>query len=122
MFDVINAGAKSSLPFSPAIVAGDFVFVSGQASVDAETGEIITDTFAGEMRRSFGHLEAILKAAGCTLGQVVSIRAYVENPDDLAEYNRIYREIFSSPYPTRTTITQVLGKLKFEVDCVAYKG
>lgn len=123
MFKVINEGARSQLPFSPAIEAGGFVYVSGQASVDAKTGAIIQDSFAGEMKRSFENLRAILKAADCDFSQVINIRAYVNNQSDLAEYNEVYKEYFSAPFPTRTTTIGGLGTLlKFEVDCVAFKG
>lgn len=110
----------SPLPFSPAIVAGPFMFVSGQASVDA-AGAIIADTFAGEMRRSFDNVIAILNAAGLSLDDVVQVRSYVARQEDLGEYNRIYAELFNSPYPARTTLIGCLGDLlKFEVDVVAY--
>jgi 2-iminobutanoate/2-iminopropanoate deaminase len=123
MFNVIEKGATSHLPFSPAIEAGGFVYVSGQASVDAATGAIVEDTFAGEMKRSFDNLRAILQAADCDFSHVINIRAYVNDQADLAEYNEIYKDLFSAPFPTRTTTIGGLGTvLKFEVDCVAYKG
>jgi len=123
MFKVIDKGAQSHLPFSPAIEAGGFVYVSGQASVDAETGAIIEDNFAGEMKRSFDNLRAILDAADCDFSQVINIRAYVNDQSDLAEYNELYKKLFSAPFPTRTTTIGGLGTvLKFEVDCVAFKG
>lgn len=119
---IVDAGARSHLPFSPAIIAGDLMFVSGQASVDAETGQIITDSFAGEMRRSIANLKAILEAGGLSLDHVVNVKSYVANEADLAEYNTIYREYFATPAPSRSTIVGVLGtKLKFELDCVAYR-
>jgi 2-iminobutanoate/2-iminopropanoate deaminase len=118
---IIDAGARSHLPFSPGIVAGDFMYVSGQASVDAGTGAIISDTLEGEVRRSIENLAAILKAGGLSLDHVINVKAYVANEADLAEYNRIYPEYFTAPPPTRSTIVGVLGtKLKFELDCVAY--
>jgi 2-iminobutanoate/2-iminopropanoate deaminase len=110
---------KSNLPFSPAIRAGDFVFVSGQASVDND-GNIVPDTFENEMRRSFLNLTRILAAAGLTLRHVVQLRSYVNDPDDLPAYNRIYKEYFQPPYPARTTIVRCMGKLKYEVDVIAY--
>lgn len=123
MFKVINEGARSQLPFSPAIEAGGFVYVSGQASVDAETGAVVPDSFAGEVKRSFDNLRAILNAAGCDFSQVINIRGYVNNQADLSEYNELYKEYFSAPFPTRTTTVGGLGTLlKFEVDCVAFKG
>lgn len=122
--DVIRGPGIPSgpLPFSPAIRAGGFVFVSGQASVDLN-GAIVVDTFEGEMRRSLEHVKTILDAAGLTLKNVVQVRSYVAKSTDLPEYNRIYREYFSEPFPARTTIVECLGTaLKFEIDVVAFAG
>jgi 2-iminobutanoate/2-iminopropanoate deaminase len=110
----------SHLPFSPAIKAGGFVFVSGQASVDAKTGAIISDTFDNEFRRTMDNLQRILAAAGASLRQVVQVRSYLKDAKDLPEYNRLYRQFFKEPYPARTTITNCLGKVLFEIDVVAY--
>lgn len=119
---IVDAGARSHLPFSPGIIAGDFMYVSGQASVDARTGAIIAEDFESEMRRSIDNLRAILEAGGLSLDHVINVRSYVASEDDLALYNRIYPEYFSQPAPTRSTIVGVLGtKLKFELDCVAYR-
>jgi 2-iminobutanoate/2-iminopropanoate deaminase len=121
MLKLVDSGARSHLPFSPAFIAGDLMFVSGQASVDNSTGAIITDTFEGEMRRSIENLRAILEAGGLSLDHVVNVKSYVADEADLALYNQIYPEYFSEPRPSRSTIVGVLGtKLKFELDCVAY--
>ncbi len=95
---------RSHLPFSPGIIAGDFMYVSGQASVDAGTGAIITDSFEGEMRRSIANLKAILEAGGLSLDHVINVRSYLADEADGALYNRIYREYFAAPAPTRSTI------------------
>ncbi|WP_374625710.1 RidA family protein [Devosia sp.] len=119
---IVDAGARSHLPFSPGIIAGDFMYVSGQASVDAETGAIIPDSFEGEMRRSIANLKAILEAGGLSLDHVINVKSYLADEADGALYNRIYPEYFGRPAPTRSTIVGVLGtKLKFELDCVAYR-
>lgn len=121
MLKLVNEGARSSLPFSPGFIAGDIMFVSGQASVDADTGAIVPGTFEEEMRRSVENLRAILVAGGLSLDHVVNVRSYVADEADLALYNRIYPEYFAQPAPTRSTIVGVLGtKLKFELDCFAY--
>lgn len=118
---IVDAGARSHLPFSPGIIAGDFMYVSGQASVDANTGTIVSDSFEGEMRRSIANLKAILEAGGLGLDHVINVKSYVSDEADLALYNKIYPEYFAAPMPTRSTIVGVLGtKLKFELDCVAY--
>ena len=111
----------SHLPFSPVVVAGDFVFVSGQASVD-EQGQIVSDTFEGEFRRSVENLRKVLAAAGCTLADVIQTRNYVREATDVALYNQLYREYFAEPYPSRTTITNCLPPaLKYEIEAVAVK-
>lgn len=113
---------KSHLPFSPGIITGDYLFVSGQASVD-DTGKIVVDTFAGECRRSFDNLKRIVEAAGASLDDAVQVRNYVSNQEDLIEFNTIYREYFNEPFPARTTLIGCLGTaLKFEVDATFYLG
>lgn len=111
----------SPLPFSPAVEAGGFVFISGQASVD-NNGKIINDSFENECRRSFENVRSILTAAGLSFGEVVQVRNYVAHQEDLARFNEIYKEYFSESYPARTTLIGCLGNLlKFEVDVVAYR-
>ena len=118
---IINKGAKSDLPFSPAIIVGDFMYVSGQASVDPNHGTIIVGSFEEEMRRSIENMKAILEAGDLSLDHVINVKSYVGRQEDLGQYNAIYAEYFSAPLPTRSTIIGVLGTyLKFELDCVAY--
>ena len=114
---------NSHLPFSPGLRAGDYLFISGQASVDKE-GKILSGTFEEECRRSLDNLKVILEAAGLGMEHVVQVRNYVGRQEDLPAFNRIYREYFSPPYPARTTLIGCLGDLlKFEVDAVAcYEG
>jgi 2-iminobutanoate/2-iminopropanoate deaminase len=117
----ITTGITSHLPFSAAVEANGFVFVSGQASVD-RSGAIVSGTFEEEMRRSMQNVVDILDAAGLTLANVVRVMSYVHDPADVPQYNEIYREFFTPPYPARTTITSCLSPaLKFEVDVVAVR-
>jgi len=121
MLKIIKEGAKSSLPFSPAIRAGDLVFISGQASVDKETGSVIKASFEEEMRRSIKNLQSILEADSLSLDNVINVKSYVASEDDLKLYNSIYAEYFTQPLPSRSTIVNVLPTfLKFELDCIAY--
>ena len=111
---------QSHLPFSPGLKVAGLLFVSGQASVD-DKGRSVEDTFAGECRRSFENVTKILTAAGLELSDVVQVRNYVGKQEYLAEFNDIYKEYFSAPYPARTTLIGCLGDLlKFEVDIIAY--
>jgi 2-iminobutanoate/2-iminopropanoate deaminase len=109
----------SHLPFSPAVRAGDLIFVSGQASVDA-TGKIVPDTFDGEFRRSIENMRKVLEDSGSDLRHVVQTRNYIRDPANVARYNELYREYFTAPYPARTTITNCLPTaLQYEVECIA---
>ncbi len=120
MITSIGCGeAGSPLPFSPAIHAGNLLFVSGQASTD-ENGAIVPDTFEGEFRRAVENMRRILKSAGAGLNRVVQVRSYVRDPANLPLYNRLYREYFAEPYPARTTLTGCLpDTIQFEIDCMA---
>jgi len=117
-----NADTPTShLPYSPVVVVGDLVLVSGQASVDS-TGKIVSDTFEGEFKRSIANLKKVLEAAGCDLSNVVQTRNYVRDPADLPRYNELYRETFPEPFPTRTTITNCLPPtLRYEIEAVAVR-
>lgn len=110
---------SSHLPFSPATQVGNLLFVSGQASVDA-AGNIVPDTFEGEVRRSIENLKKVLEDSGSNLKLVAQTRNYVRDPENVPLFNQIYREYFSQPYPARTTITRCLGdNLQFEIECIA---
>jgi 2-iminobutanoate/2-iminopropanoate deaminase len=106
------------LPFSLATQVGNLLFVSGQASVGKD-GKIISGTFEEEFRRSMENLRNILEAAGSSMKHVARVNSYVTDPADIPQYNELYREYFSAPYPARSTISKCLGGLKFELDCIA---
>lgn len=113
-------GNTGSLPFSPGVRAGDFIFLSGLASVD-ENNQIIPDTFENEARRTYKNIARVLASGGLTFADVVQVRCYLSNKEDWDEHNRIYREFFSEPFPARTTLIGCLGDMvKYEVDLVAY--
>jgi enamine deaminase RidA (YjgF/YER057c/UK114 family) len=110
---------RSSLPFSPATQVGNLLFVSGQASVDAQ-GKIISDSFENEMRRSLENLRKVLEDCSSNLAHVVQTRNYVRDSEDLTAFNRIYCEFFRAPFPARTTIVNCLDEaLRYEVECIA---
>lgn len=118
---IITGGANSLLPFSPGIVVGEVLHISGQASVDPKDGHIIPGTFEEEMRRSIENLRAILEAAGLSLDHVFSVRSYLADPSDGVAHNRIYPEYFSKPFPVRSTTISLAGSsLKYELDALAH--
>jgi 2-iminobutanoate/2-iminopropanoate deaminase len=117
----ITTDVSSHLPFSAAVEANGFVFVSGQASVD-RNGAIVSGRFEEEMRRSMENVIDVLRSAGLALENVVRVTGYVHAPADVPRYNELYLEYFSPPYPARTTITSCLSPaLKFEIDVIAVR-
>lgn len=111
----------SHLPFSPCVVCGDLIFVSGQASVDA-TGRIVGDTFEGEFHRSLDNLSRVLAASGSDLRHVIQTRNYVRDERDLPRFNELYRAYFPAPCPARMTLVNCLGSaLRFEIEAVAVR-
>lgn len=124
MFQVIDVPdtAPLSAPLSHAIRAGDFVFVSGQASTDPRTGAFVPASFEEEFARTIENLRRILSAAGADLGDVVRVGAYLRDESVRPLYNELYARTFRPPYPARTTIGNPFQFLQVELDCVAYLG
>lgn len=116
----VNEAPQFPLPFSHAIVAGDFVYVSGQVGVDPATSKVVGDTIEEQTRQCLRNIEIILEKAGLTLDHVIKANAYVSRTEDFPGYNKTYAEVFSQPYPTRTTAPVNLGAYLVEIDVVAY--
>ena len=106
--------------YSPAVRAGDFVFISGQVPVDPKTQKVVSEDFDTQVRQTLSNVKAALGAAGATLDDVVSVIAYLTNMDDWGRFNDIYKETFRAPYQTRTAVGAMLRGFKVEVSAVAY--
>ncbi|NHN31760.1 RidA family protein [Paenibacillus agricola] len=109
-----------SLPFSHAVRAGDFVYVSGQVGVDPVTCQIVGQTIEEQTRQCLRNLEIILEAEGLTLDHVIKSNAFVSRPEDFPGYNKTYSEVFTKPYPARTTAPVAMGAYLVEIDVIAY--
>lgn len=111
---------KFPLPFSHAVVAGDFVYVSGQVGVDPATREVVGDTIEAQAEQCLKNIELILRETGLTLDHIVKINAYLLRPSDIPAYNHVYERIINAPYPARTTVQSDIAPYLIEVDAVAY--
>lgn len=109
-------------PMSMSVRAGDWLYVSGQASTDAATGAFIPGTFDAEFARSIANLYQAIEQSGGRPAQIVRVTSYVRDESSLARYNELYREAFAHPRPARTTIRMGFQFLQFEVDAILYLG
>jgi 2-iminobutanoate/2-iminopropanoate deaminase len=91
-------------PYSQALRAGGFVFVSGQIPLDPETGELSSAPIAEQTAMVLKALEHILDAAGTGLAQVVKVTIYLADMGDFAEVNRVYGEFFPDEPPARCAV------------------
>jgi 2-iminobutanoate/2-iminopropanoate deaminase len=96
-------------PYSQAIKANGFVFVSGQLPLDPEHAAIVGDEIGAQTERVFANLRAILEAAGSSLDDVVKTTVFLRNLDDFAGMNEVYARHVGSTPPARSTVE--IGRL-----------
>ncbi|NQZ59993.1 MAG: RidA family protein [Lentisphaeraceae bacterium] len=101
-------------PYSQAIIAGDFMYISGQIPLDPATGELVERTIEVQATRVFENLQAILNEAGKDFSNVVKAEVYLDNMNDFKAVNTIYAQYFTTdPKPARQAVE--VAKLPLEV-------
>lgn len=106
--------------YSPAVRAGDMLFVSGQVPRDFMTGVLVGATVEEQAHQVLLNLRSVLAAGGATLADVVSATIYLANEQDWPAVNDIWKSTFTAPYPSRTTVGASLRGILIEVSAVAY--
>lgn len=107
--------------YSPAVRAGDFVYVSGQVPRDPRTGALVGEgDVRAQTRQTLANLRGVLAAAGAALTDVVSVAVHLADAGDWAAFDAVYRETFAPPFPTRTVVGAGLRGVLVEVTAVAY--
>jgi len=115
------ASDRQPRPFSPAVRAGDFVYVSGQVPAN-ENGEIVTGGIEVQTHQVMKNLQAVLALAGCTLDDVCKSTVWLQDARDFGSFNRIYMGYFGDGKPARsTTEARLMVDARVEIDVVAYK-
>jgi 2-iminobutanoate/2-iminopropanoate deaminase len=110
-------------PYSHAVRAGDFIFVSGQGPIDPSTNEFSYGTIEHETRIVLNNIQRILEGCGASMADVVRCGVFLRDGNDFAAMNSVYAEFFGDNKPARTTVATAFANptMKVEIDCVAYK-
>jgi 2-iminobutanoate/2-iminopropanoate deaminase len=108
-------------PYSQAIKAGGFVFVSGQIAIDPETGQFVSGGIAEQTRQVMKNLAAVLEAAGSDLQLVVKTSVFLADMEEFAAMNEVYGKFFGDEPPARATVQAVRlpRDARVEIEAVA---
>jgi 2-iminobutanoate/2-iminopropanoate deaminase len=110
-------------PYSPAVRAGDFIFVSGQVSADPVTNELSLGDIAHETRVVLNNIRRILEGCGASMADVVKCSVFLRDGKEFGAMNEVYAGIFGAQKPARTTVEAKFANpdIRVEIDCIAYK-
>jgi 2-iminobutanoate/2-iminopropanoate deaminase len=125
MHDLVSTdkAPKAIGPYSQATVAGPFTFCSGQIPLVPETGQLVEGGVAEQTRRVLENLDAVLRASGCTLANVVKTTVYLKDLGEFQAMNEEYAKFFAARPPARATVevARLPRDVRVEIDCVAYR-
>ena len=112
---------KAIGPYSHAVRTGQLLFVSGQVPIDPASGNLVDGDIAAQTRRVMQNLDAVLKAAGLSLNDVVRTTIFLADMNDFAAVNAVYGTFFSDPYPARATVqvSRLPKDARVEIDAIA---
>jgi reactive intermediate/imine deaminase len=111
----------SHVPLSPAVRAGDFVYVSGQVPVDGN-GKVVEGGIDEQAEQVLRNVKAALALAGCGMDDVVKTTVWLEDKRDFAAFNAVYARHFPKNPPARTTVqSPLMIDIKIEIEAVAYR-
>ncbi len=120
--EIQTANAPAAIgPYSQAVRQGNLLFLSGQIPLHPQTGEVAGKDIQGQTKRVLENIKAVLEAAGSKLSQVTQTTVYLTDLADFTEFNRVYAEYFTPPYPARATVqVAALPKgVKIEITAMA---
>jgi len=118
---VTDLGPKAIGPYSQAVRANGFVFVSGQIALDPRTQELVPGDITAQTERVLENLRAILQAAGSSLEKVVRTTVFLADMSDFASMNQVYARYFRQDFPARSTVqaARLPRDVRVEIDAIA---
>jgi 2-iminobutanoate/2-iminopropanoate deaminase len=122
---ITTSGAPKPVgPYSQAVIAGGFVFLSGQGPLDPATNRLVDGDIAAQTARVLENLKAVLEASGSSLGQVLKTTVFLKDLNDFRKMNEVYARYFPENPPARATIEAARLPLDtlVEIDAIASAG
>ena len=115
------AAPKAIGPYSPAIRAGQLLFVSGQVAIDPASGRYVAGDITAETRRVLENIGVLLEAASLDFSAVVRTTVFLSDMNDFAAMNEVYGGFFTEPYPARATVqvARLPRDARVEIDVIA---
>jgi 2-iminobutanoate/2-iminopropanoate deaminase len=112
---------KAIGPYSPAVRAGQLLFISGQVPIDPATGSLVSGDIRTETRRVMDNLGALLTAGGLDFSAVVRTTVFLADINDFAAMNEVYASYFHEPFPARATVqvARLPRDARVEIDVIA---
>jgi 2-iminobutanoate/2-iminopropanoate deaminase len=119
---ISTSGAPKAIgPYSSALRADPFLFISGQVPLDPATGAMVDGDIADQTRRVLENIGALLKDGGLSYAHVVRTTVFLADMNDFAAMNEVYRTFFAEPYPARSTVqaARLPRDARIEIDAIA---
>jgi 2-iminobutanoate/2-iminopropanoate deaminase len=109
-------------PYSPAVRAGNFIFVSGQGPIDPASGKLYTGTIEQQTELVLKNVLQVLQGCGAGVADIVKCSVFLEKASDFSAMNAVYARFFGENRPARTTVQAALVEpgMKIEIDCIAW--
>jgi reactive intermediate/imine deaminase len=115
-------GFLAKAPLSSAVRVGDLILISGQVGIDGD-GAVVPGGIGEQTRACLEEIQAILASFGCSMSDVVQTRVFLTDFSGYDDYNRVYQEYFSAPFPARATVgtPQLALGAEIEIEAVAVR-
>jgi 2-iminobutanoate/2-iminopropanoate deaminase len=125
MKHVITAdkGPAAAGPYSPGLVVGDWIYLSGQGGFDPDTDRLVSGDIEGQTEQTFRNIQVLLEAAGASLADIASCLVHIADLGEFERFNAVYERQFPGIKPVRTTVrADLVAAMKVEVTVVARKA
>jgi 2-iminobutanoate/2-iminopropanoate deaminase len=122
---ISSPGAPKAIgPYSSALRADPFLFISGQVPFDPATGNMVDGDIKAQTQRVLENIGALLKSGGLSYANVVRTTVFLADMNDFAAMNDVYRTFFDEPYPARSTVqaARLPRDARIEIDAIAMAG